>query len=372
MSRMTLRPALFGIAVRRTFLDYLGAVGLIMFVLLAVGLTIDLARHFPDIREAAETRETGLAPLLAPYLLHRSVDIVARLLPMATLFGVLLAELIRRFRLESTILSAAGFSPRRGAAALVWLALVLGSLQGLLEARWRPAAVLAQVESGFGNYANWYRRGWLRGPVWFVEQDRAFRAQIRRTDRPEMRNLLIFEGIRAPRLQRVISAGRAYPLDQPQHWRLEDVRIWSTATEGRAPEALPAQDIVLDLIPEQLSWYGVREFNIPGPVLRTLAARPTAGNGPAVRTAVWRRRTAWLLPGILAVLASTLSRHVFGGRLLLLPRLVALSALGYVSVVANKVFWDLGVLGNLPAPLAVLLPLLFAGLLALVLARRRL
>ncbi len=366
-----LLPVLFGIAVRRALVDYLRGVGLIMFILLAVAWTIDLARHFPSIRAAADLRPETTLGLLAPYLLHRGVDIVTRLLPMACLFGVLLAEVGRRIRLESVVLAAAGYAPWRRAAALLWLALILGTLQGMLESRWRPAAVFAQVESGFGNYAHWFRRDWLRRATWFVIDDLAIRAELRRTDDPEMRKILIFDGIRAPQLTRVISAERGLPMDEPLQWQLTDVRIWSDATDGRAPISQDTLDLEINLIPQQLSYHGIQEFNIPGPDLARLATRTDAPNAASVETAVWRRRTAWLLPGVFAVLAAALARLTFEARQLVPARALVLAALGYVSVVMVKVFWQLGMLGTLAAPAAVLLPLLSALLLTLVLARRR-
>jgi len=371
MTMGRLQSGFFGMTVRRAVYDYLRAVGLILFILLAVAWTIDLARHFPSLRAAAMSREDTLLGLLAPYLLHRGADIVARLLPMACLFGVLLAEIMRRRRLESVILEAAGFSTLRKLAALLWLALILGTLQGMLESRWRPAAVFAQIESGFGNYAGRYRREWQRTPVWFVGDARAVKAEVRRTDDPELRNLLIFEGIREPRLTRVLSAARGFPLQKPLHWRLEDIQIWNVDAEGSPPTAVASMEMQLDLIPEQISYYGIQEFNIPSPTLGALATRLDAPNAAAIQTAVWRRQTAWLLPGAFALLAAAMAQLVFEGRQLMVPRLIVLAGLGYVAVVSVKVMWALGELGTLPAPAAVLLPVLVAVLLAVGLSRRR-
>jgi lipopolysaccharide export LptBFGC system permease protein LptF len=186
-----------------------------------------------------------------------------------------------------------------------------------------------------------------------------------------MRDVLIFQGIRATSLTGVISAERAYPTDVPTEWRLDNVLVWETDTENAEPVSLPAMTLELDLIPEQLSYLGIYEFNIPtGPLLR-IADRPTARNADDVRTALWRRRTAWLIPGALALMAVALARAGFAGRVAVIPRLIAVGALGYVSVVSIKVFWVVGELGLLPAPLAVLLPIALSLGVAAVFALRR-
>ena len=371
MSIAALRPVLFGIAVRRALGDYLRGVALITIILLMVAWTIDLARHFAQIRAGAELREVPLLDLLLPYLLHRGVDIVTRLLPMACFFGVFIAEIARRLRLESVVLGAAGFTPARGMAAVLWLALILGGLQGMLESKWRPAAVLAQVDTGFGNYAQWYRRGWLFGPVWFVEDEVAIRTEVLRTDQPRLRNVLIFEGIRQPKLTRVIAAEQAMPTTDPLIWRLEAVRIWTPETQNRPTSAQGTLDFKIDLIPEQLSYYGIQEFNIPSAPLNILATRPHAPNAPAIRNAIWRRRTAWLLPGTFALLGVALARRAFSGRVLVLPRLIGMAATGYLTVVSVKVFWTLGQLDALPAAVSVLTPVIGSLLLAWFFARLR-
>ncbi len=361
--------ALFGIATRRALADYLRMVGLIMFVLLMVAWTIDLSEYFPAIRNAANAGNVPLFSLLGPYLTYRSVDIIARLLPMACLFGVFLAEILRRMRNESIILAAAGATPLRMLTSVLWLGLVLGTVQGMMEARWRPAAVLAQVDLGLGDYARWYRRGWLGSASWFIEDNTAMRAVVLRNEAPELRNVLVFQGIREPRLKAVIAAEHAYPTDEPTRWMLQSVRIWDPGGDDAPTAILPSLVLDFDLIPEQLTYLGVQKYNIPTAPLMRLAARPTASN--SIRTAVWRRRTAWLIPGAVAMLAVALARAGFVGRVPALARLIAVAGLGYISVVSIKVFWTLGELGVVPAPVSVFAPIGLMLAVAAVMARRR-
>jgi lipopolysaccharide export LptBFGC system permease protein LptF len=369
--RGRLTTTMFGIATRRALADYLRMVALVMFILLMVAWTIDLSEHFPAIRAAADADTVPLYRLLAPYLTYRAVDIITRLLPMACLFGVLVAEILRRMRSESIVLAASGATPVRMLASVLWLGLILGTVQGMMEARWRPAAVLAQVDLGLGDYARRYRRDWLGGASWFIEDNTAMRAEARRTDMPQLRNVLVFQGIRKPRLETVIAAERAQPTDEPSKWLLQSVRIWNPAREDTPIAILPSLVLDFDLIPEQLSYLHVAEFNIPtGPLMR-IAARPDAPNADAIQTAVWRRRTAWLIPGAVAMLAVALVRAGFLGRVPVIPRLIAVGAVGYIAVVSLKVFWALGELGTLPAPVSVLTTIALLPALAVVIARRR-
>ncbi len=373
---MTRAPGLLSVltatATRRALADYLRFTALVLFILLTIAYTIDLAATFPQIRRAAATRETSLPVLLAPYLLQRGADIVTRMLPVAMFFGPFLAEIARRQRLETVILSAAGATPPRLYAGVLWLALLAGGAHMALETHLRPAAIWAQVDSGLGDYAKRFRQSWKYG-VWFVTGDTAIRADVLRSAAPEMHNVLIFDGIRAAGLETITGAGRAAPAGTPYLWTLSDVTRWETvfgdaARVGRAPVA----ERELELIPEQLQYNGVAPFYLPQPALNRLAGlrAPPDGLRPAVATAQWRRWTAWLLPGIVALLGVSMANLGFDGRRMLIARLIGLAALGYVYVVTVRTFWTIGELGALAAPLAVGAPLAL-GLGAAVLFIRR-
>ncbi|MDJ0824367.1 MAG: LptF/LptG family permease [Rhodobacter sp.] len=364
-----LRSALFGIATRRAVRDYMRMIALVTFILLMVAWTIDLAEHFPALRRASENSETSLLALALPYLGQRAVDILARMLPIACFFGVFLAEIFRRARLETVILATSGASVLRMSAAVLWVGLVTGVLLGGLEARWRPAAVWAQVETGFGDYARRFRQDWVEGERWFVSGDTAIRGEVRRTDPPEMRDVLLFTGIRSPRLTAIYSAGQLVPGDEPIRWVLLDGTAWQPKEGG---QTLDFEDfaLTLELIPENLTYLGVPEFYLPQAALRALDALPRYRNAAQVDVALWRRITVWLAPVSFALLGMVLAQAGFTGRQMRIPRLIGLAALGYSAVVSLKVFWALGSLGVLSAPLATLgAPALAFGLAALFLWR---
>lgn len=369
----TLGRALFGIATRRAVYDYLRFVALIMFILLAIAWTIDLAEHFGIIRRDAEAKGIAVYRILLPYLTYRSADMITRMLPMACFFGVFLAEIGRRARLETVILHAAGASPYRAISAVLIFGVMVGALQQRLEGNWRPAAVAAQVDLGHGDYAERFTKVWLNGYAWFLDGDTAVRAQVLRDDPPAMRNVLIFTGLREPRLQTIYAAERADPAGEPFLWRLRGVEKWDAAAGEDSSVAVPDLTLRLDLIPEQLTHYSVPAFYLPtAPLLKMRQLNSAPRTVIDAKVALWRRRTAWVLPGALALLAVFLTKSGYSGRQANVPRLLALALFGYVSVVSIKVLWAVGELGGLPAPVAVLGSVVFILGVSAVLIRRQL
>lgn len=286
----TLGRALFGIATRRAVYDYLRFVALIMFILLAIAWTIDLAEHFGIIRRDAEAKGIAVYRILLPYLTYRSADMITRMLPMACFFGVFLAEIGRRARLETVILHAAGASPYRAIAAVLIFGVMVGALQQRLEGNWRPAAVAAQVDLGHGDYAERFTKVWLNGYAWFLDGDTAVRAQVLRDDPPAMRNVLIFTGLREPRLQTIYAAERVDPAGEPFLWRLRGVEKWDAAAGEDSSVAVPDLTLRLDLIPEQLTHYSVPAFYLPtAPLLKMRQLNSAPRTVIDAKVALWRR-----------------------------------------------------------------------------------
>ena len=365
--------ALFGIATRRAVYDYLRFVALIMFILLAIAWTIDLAEHFGIIRRDAEAKGIAVYRILLPYLTYRSADMITRMLPMACFFGVFLAEIGRRARLETVILHAAGASPYRVIAAVLIFGAIVGTLQQQLEGNWRPAAVAAQVDLGHGDYAERFTKVWLNDHAWFLDGDTAIRGQVLRDDPPAMRDVLIFTGLRAPRLQTIYAAKRADPAGEPFLWRLQGVEKWDAEAGEDSSIAVADLTLQLALIPEQLTHYSVPAFYLPTAALLKMKQLNSAPRTVIdANVALWRRRTAWMLPGALALLGVFLTKLGYSGRQPSVPRLLALALFGYVSVVSIKVLWAVGELGGLTAPMAVLGSVVFILGASVSLIRRQL
>jgi len=347
-----LQSALFGIATRRAVVDYLRMVLLILFILIAIAWTIDLAQYLPQIRDKAATDDTPLWQILLPYLTYRSADMVTRMLSMACFFGVFLAEIARRARLETVILTAAGAGPARMLSAVLIFGLGMGALNHMLETRWRPAAVAAQVELGLGAYGGRFRVLWINEHAWFMSPDMAIRAQVLRADPPALRDVLIFTGLREPRLTDIYAVDRAAPTQTLKDWHLEGVEQWDASAGRATSQKIDDLTLTLDLTPDELSYYGIPGFYLPTEPLTRLAHVQDPVTSTGAQVALWRRRTVWVLPGALALLAVCLSQLGYSGRQANYPKLIAMAVLGYAAVVSIKVLWAVGALGGLAPWLA--------------------
>lgn len=365
------RRALTGRTTRRALMDYLKMVALIMVVLLMIAWAIDLADNLNAIRRDARARDVPVLSLLAPYLTYRTADMVTRMLPMACFFGVYLAEIGRRLRLETVILKAAGASPLRLLAGVLLFAVLTGVLQHKLENTWRPAAVVAQVELGHGAYARRFSLDWTTEHRWVVTGDVAIRGQVRRAPPGTMRDVLIFVGIRSHRLETIYAADRLVPGAEPGEWIAKQGTRWQATADGERVEPFESRSLTLDLIPEQIAHIGVPAFYLPAPALHAIATMRDAPTAPGADLAIWQRLSAWTLPGTFALLAFCLANAGFSGRRPDIPRLVALACLGYVSVVSVKVFWALGELAVISAPVAVFASVGLVWALSLWLLRRQ-
>jgi len=354
-------------AMRRAVFDHLLWIGAVLMLLTVIAYTIDLASHFTTIRAEAASRDAPLLTLLAPYLGQRGIDILVRMLPTATFFGIFLVEIRRRHRLESVILQAAGASPWRSYLPLISAGLLIGAVFWTLEAVLRPPAIWAQVESGLGGYAERFPIGWNR-EEWFVAGDIALRADLYRSETPYLANVLVFDGLRQDALSAILSADIARP--ENGQWALSGVQVFDPDTGAAAPA--PDLTVASARRPTRLRYHGF------GELLRPISARRALqGMEPRPPNAAWadvgllRRATAWMYPALIAVVAAALVPYGYEGRQARTGLLVAFGAAGYIYVTAMKVIGRLGALDVLNPMLAVLAPLGASALVALILIRAR-
>jgi len=346
------RHSFTGRAMRMALREHAAAFLAVQLVLIFVALMMDFADSFDTIRAAAGDRP--LALVIAEYALYRSADVVARLMPVAALLGAFLAEIRRRALLETVILSAAGVSALPTFAALLWMGALTGALEWKLERDWRPAAVFAQVELGAGDYARRFAPGLTDDSHWFVRENSALAARVLVGPSPELREVSYFIGLNGGGFDRLIKAESARPLGGGV-WTFDGAEIWTMTPDG-ALIGNPTGTLELPLwfAPNRLSYLAPSPFYLPQDVLEARAAAVPEDSD--VQTTIWRRRTAWLLPGLFSMLGATLAMTGFRGRVTRVPVLVAMAFGGYLVTLSLKVFWALGEQGVMPVPLAVLIP----------------
>lgn len=344
-----------GIAVQSMVKAYLLAIGFVMFTLLVIALAIDLGNTLDDIRERAADTNTALWRLLLPYMSYRAVDIVTRLLVMASLAGGFVATLVRHQRMEDVVLSAAGAPPTLLLSALLMVGVVTGTVQASFQNWVRPIVVQKQVDMQLGRYARWFGDSEL-GHRWFVADNRAMRAAVTRGADAHLSDIQLFEGISQPELTRIILAQTAEETATPGVWRLSNARVWEQ-TDGNATQFVPELEITFPLNRDLVAWYGIHGIYLPNDVARRIATLSGTKAGYDASAVLAVRTMAFFLPGVFALLGASLARSGTQGRRFAPFRLVALATLGYVLTVFIKVFWALAQDGRLDPYLAISLPI---------------
>ncbi|WP_169391330.1 LptF/LptG family permease [Stappia stellulata] len=359
--------AIFGIAGRRALALYLKVTGLVMLMFLIIAWAIDLAQNLDGVLARADELGRSGGGVLALYLGFRTVDIVTRLFPVACFIGLFAAELYRLFNRETTILAAAGWSPRQTLAVVAVFAGLSGALQGTLERWGRPAAVFAQAELQLGAYGARFARGAMSGTHWLVVNGNALRARVVRSDSPELRDVELYRGVVSGDLRDVLVARKAQPTGRPGFWRLYDVDLWAslpaaeTGSDERdapRPDAYAEHplylisryetlDVRLDVLADTLTYFGIPAFYLPQQPLERLAGDGNPLKGADVDAALWRRIAAFFLPGAYALLGASLAPIAGSGRVVSPGRIVGLALCGYFALVATKVSWAMGEIGAL-------------------------
>ncbi|MBO9399614.1 LptF/LptG family permease [Shimia sp. R9_3] len=357
-----------GLAVRAMVRGDLAAIGFMMFTLLVVALAIDLAKWLGSVQAQAAATDAPLLSVLFPYIGYRSVDIITRLLTMACLAGGFVVTLLRHQRQDDVILAASGAGPSFRITALLISGLLLGLVQMAGENWLRPEAVSRQVAANLGDYGKRYHNNEL-GTQWVVSDNRALRATFTRGDTPHLSDVMLFEGLSEPQLSHVLHANAAHPSFREGIWTFEQVTYWDVKNAA-TPKLEPRLDMPFELDPETVRWFGVDAYYLPNASLRAIASAPESAAASDAATALAVRKVAIFLPVIFAFLGVSLAGQGAVGRRLSPFLLLALAAVGYLSVVSVKVFWALGIHGVLHPMLAASLPAAFALGLAIVLQFR--
>ena len=169
----------------------------------------------------------------------------------------------------------------------------------------------------------------------------------------------MYRGYAEGKLQLVVASPRATPSTIRNLWVFEDALVCNTS---RGPDCdwKEGAPVALDLVPEEVTYFNVPAFYLPNGPLQKLADAQTAQHFADIRTAVWRRRIAGLLPFAFALLGASLAQVVWSGRTASPVAIVAVGFCGYLTLVALKVCWSLGEIGTLPGFLAASLPVALA------------
>lgn len=346
----------FGLYTRYTFAAYLRYTGLVAIGLLIVALTVDLSPQLQKVWSGYGGQVSGIEAV-SRYLVLRTADVVTRLIPIACFFGVLTAEIASTLSREREVIWNTGRSPLQCLVPSVLLGLLAGLIQFGFDGYVRPAAIAAQIEARLGEYGERYDRRLSDQRIWFVAGDDLVFARIEYGPPPALHDVTIFkfEG-ESHRLETVIAAEKASPVEEGQSWRLENGRSWDTkaSTDGKVTDrnlSKSLETVILRLDPLWVSNMGINAMFLSQRVLESLAGGSGIFNKNAYRTWIQVRYSSILSPTAMSVLASSMS-------LLLLATAVSPQALlaiilaGYAGHISTRAFSLLGAYGYVPPMVA--------------------
>jgi lipopolysaccharide export system permease protein len=352
----------FGWHTRYLLRSYLRYTFIVVAGLLLVALTIDLSAQLGGILAARpEAGTLATAALLAWYLLLRSVDILARNLPLAIYLAVMWCEFTHTLSSERVAVGVAGRSPLQCLIPGLVFGFVFGCVQLTLDLWLRPAAVMTQASEHLGNYGDRFDRRPTDATRWIRVGDDLISARLDFGPPPAFRDVTLYRLQTDLQPREVTIARAAVPAAQPSTWEFMDGYYWEW-TASPVPAASPAKsdaqpspprafarrELALDVDPLWLANLGIDGKYLPQPVLRALAASTSPGFAKSdYQTWVQVRYARGLFVLGMALLGASLGQMSLSR----LPRLYGLLAMllaGYSCHVAQKALEILGELGAVP------------------------
>ncbi len=366
---------------REEILGYTISIFASLFMLLAVAISIDLAKNFDEVMALRVASAGGSIIFEASrhllwYLGLRIVDMMTRLMPFAVFGGVLGFELWSLFSRRRAIHWASGRHPLQLLAGVIWVGIAFGSLQYFLDAIARPAAVMQQASERLGAYGRRFERQVTIERRWIVAGNQVIEARIRFQPTPALLEPDIYDLDATGRLKSVIRARLGEPIDGGYTWKLKDAATWQLGNETppMTPFVASEATIKLEIGAIDLAYSKIPAKYVPQEHLSTLL-RQQQESATRGERAVWFhvRRANAVLPGLLALLAVSASL-VVGAYRPTGAAMLALAAIGYGAHAVIKALITMGELGMLTAkttawaPPAVIL-IISVGLLGIGLRR---
>jgi lipopolysaccharide export system permease protein len=349
---------------------------------LTIALTMDLSPRVAKIAASAPQNDGFSAALaILRYSALRSIDILDRLLIIATFFGALMAEVVHIRSRERITVWNAGRSPLQCIVPALIVGTLAGALQFTLDVYGRPAAVMTQIAERLGDYGDRFGDR-TTGHRWFVSGNDVFFARIEFGPIPVLRDVTVYRLTEEGRLHELISAETARPTEDVRRWAFSDGMKWqepgslsAAAAEPNGPAFTERQQkrFAMELVELNLDPVWINNFQIfakllPQSVLLKLA-KTDIPSFPTFeyRTWVQVRYAQAFLPVVMALLACTFSMLLMRYKINW-NALFRIALVGYAGHVNMKVFVMLGERGWLPAPIAAwFTPIVWFGIAAMIL-----
>jgi lipopolysaccharide export LptBFGC system permease protein LptF len=346
---------------------YLTRTTIVMLTLLAVALTVDLAKYQDQVLSAGDLENSlDRVRQLVWYCGLRSFDIVTRMLGIATFLGVLWWEFSLNGSRERVAIWNAGVTRLGELVPALVFALVLTGVQASLEFWLRPATVQIQIEAGLGAYGTRYGGSDADRTVWFMAGDDLVAAKIDKEPPASLRDLIVYRLTDGNRLRGVVTARSATPTDRADIWTFTSVRHWEASGPSGRLVAGPARARMegpLETDPLWLEFRHVPAMYLPQADLVRLVERKSVGVAPG-DYATWEqaRYARSLLPALFALVAFTIG-VLSCGRPATLVTFMACFASGYLLHNLSRTAILLGEFGIISPFNAAALPVIVTGVL---------
>lgn len=358
----------FGRHTRLMFFGYLRQVFLVAMVLLAVALTIDL---WPQIDLLSGGSEGGVAKVVWSILRFSALrlpGLLAPLVPIATFLAVVATEVAHTRQGERMLVWNSGRSPLHCLTPVLLLGCLMGVVEFTLDAYLSPAAMAVQMQERLGRDGQRLDRTRIDDTHWIASPEGPLNTRIVYGPPAVLRNLRFFRLDERGSLAEIDEAAEAHQLPGADRWLMRDGRYWM-ATDVPGPAGAPGgggaagqagseklipfaeRTVRLTLDSLWLSYFGVEAQYLPLPVLERLARSDLVPTPGLFRTRLQVLYAGLLMPGAVALLASSLSMVLLAYRTP--PRAVTgIMLAGYMAHAAMKACLLMGQNDYLPPMVA--------------------
>lgn len=301
---------LIGVETRYIFALYVWRFCLLVFVILAVVLTLDVASNLRSVISPSESivQPQGAAKLLF-YVSLRAGYNLAGVFPLAMILGIIWTELELATSNERLMILNAG---RRVLVSLVpslYLGIFVGLLQFGAEAYVRPLTVEQQAVNGFRGYGPKFRPG-LSKEQWIVLGSTIVNARVGFTPEVSLNNLVMFSLDSDSNLVDIVTAEIATHSGVEDVWTLVNGSVWHVPqiTQGNAQDgsmdAITFQRADMD-IPISTIWLeniGISPSLLPQSILKDITQADSRVAGVRNYVSAHQGRFASILQQIVVAL----------------------------------------------------------------------
>jgi lipopolysaccharide export LptBFGC system permease protein LptF len=337
---------------------------LVTCAILVLALSIDLTSFLTRVVTTMSTWPGFLALWLSWYLVLRSTDFLAELLPLACFAGVLWAEIVHTASQERLVVWLSGRAVQQCLVPALLFGMLVGTIELALNIYLRPMAVMTMAADHLGTYGERFDPRPSGEPQWLAAGRDLIQAQLVSGSPPVLRDVKVYHMDDTLALQTMFRAKQAKPLDD-HSWLLIDGYRWTSPLGAIQDKSDPAseslvtkeqevpfaqQRLNLNLAPVWINNYRIEPRYLTHDVFNALRKVKFSPDN-AYRTWQQARFSLSLFCAAMPMLAASLSALLLGNEIGL-AMLCFVAIAGYMANTAMKLLIMLGEHGYLSSVVA--------------------